>query len=83
MDVTPVWERRVRALRAHASQLGAGKGLSTYLTGPDFLAEVEARARVLGASIGARFGEGFRVRGPFGLHDARPLLDRASEEAPG
>jgi bacillithiol biosynthesis deacetylase BshB1 len=77
VDVTPVWERRVRALRAHASQLGSGEGQSTYLTGPDFLAEVESRARVLGASIGARFGEGFRVRGPFGLHDARPLLDRA------
>jgi bacillithiol biosynthesis deacetylase BshB1 len=83
VDVTPVWERRVRALRAHASQLGGGEGPSTYLSGPDFLAEVEARARVLGASIGARYGEGFRVRGPFALHDARPLLDRAGEEAPG
>jgi len=83
VDITPVWERRVRALRAHASQFGAGEGLSTYLTGPDFLAEVEARARVLGAAIGARYGEGFRMRGPLGLHDARALLDRATEEAPG
>ena len=83
VDVTPVWERRERALRAHASQLGAGEGLSTYLTGSDFLAEVEARARVLGASIGARYGEGFRVRGPFALRDARPLLDRGAEEPPG
>ena len=83
VDVTPVWDRRVRALRAHASQLGEGEGLSTYLTGTDFLAEVEARARVLGAAIGARYGEGFRVRGPFGLRDARPLLELASEEAPG
>ena len=83
VDVTPVWEQRVRAVRAHASQLGTGEGLSTYLTDTDFLAEVEARARVLGASIGARYGEGFRVRGPFGLHDARPLLDLAGEEAPG
>ena len=82
VDITPVWERRVRALEAHASQL-AGAGLSTYLTGPDFLAEVEARARVLGASIGVRYGEGFRHRGPLGLRDARPLLDRATEEAPG
>jgi bacillithiol biosynthesis deacetylase BshB1 len=83
VDVTPVWERRVRALRAHASQLGGGEGMSTYLTGPDFLAEVEARARVFGASIGVRYGEGFRVRGPLGLHDARPLLDQAGEDAPG
>ena len=83
VDITPVWDRRVRALQAHASQLGEGTGLSTYLTGPDFLAEVEARARVFGASIGARYGEGFRIRGPLGLHDARPLLDRATEEAPG
>jgi bacillithiol biosynthesis deacetylase BshB1 len=87
VDISPVWERRVRALAAHASQLavpgGPTPGASTYLTGPEFLAEVEARARVFGAAIGARYGEGFRVRGPLGLHDARPLLDRAAEEAPG
>jgi len=83
VDITPVWERRMEALRAHTSQVGSGPGLSTYLTAPDFLAEVEARARILGASIGARFGEGFRHRGPLGVRDARALLPEADQEAPG
>ena len=74
VDITPVWERRVAALAAHRSQLAGGAGPSTYLTSPDFPAEVEARARVFGAAIGVRFGEGFRSRGPLGVSDARALL---------
>jgi LmbE family N-acetylglucosaminyl deacetylase len=73
VDITPVWERRVAALRAHVSQI-EGEGPSTYLTDPGFLGEVESRARVFGASIGARFGEGYRARGPIAVRDARALL---------
>jgi len=74
VDVSPVWERRMSALRQHGSQLGQGSGPETYLTDPGFLAEVEGRARVLGSSIGVSFGEGYRVSGPIGIHDARALL---------
>lgn len=82
VDVSAVWERRAAALAAHRSQLdplatetGGGRvAASTYLTHPDFLAEVEARARSFGALIGARYGEGYRVRGPVAIHDARALI---------
>lgn len=74
VDVAPVWDRRLAALRCHRTQLGPGPGPETYLTDPDFLAEVEARARALGAAIGARFGEGYRMRGPVAIADARALL---------
>jgi bacillithiol biosynthesis deacetylase BshB1 len=74
VDVSAVWERRMTALRAHASQLGAGPGPATYLTSPGFLEEVEARARAWGAQIGARYGEGYRTRGPLAVSDARVLL---------
>ncbi|MFI5372117.1 MAG: bacillithiol biosynthesis deacetylase BshB1 [Candidatus Eisenbacteria bacterium] len=77
VDVSPVWERRVAALHAHASQLTPGGGPDTYLTHPDFLPEVEGRARHFGAMIGARFGEGYRTRGPLAVADARGLLDLA------
>jgi bacillithiol biosynthesis deacetylase BshB1 len=73
VDVTPVWERRMAALREHASQL-RGPGPDTYLTHPDFLSAVEARARTFGAAIGARYGEGYRVTGPLAVQDARLLL---------
>jgi bacillithiol biosynthesis deacetylase BshB1 len=75
VDITPVWEARVAAVKAHASQLDPAAGESTYLSAPGFLAEVEARSRVFGAAAGATFGEGYRSRGPLALRDARALLD--------
>jgi bacillithiol biosynthesis deacetylase BshB1 len=79
VDVSAVWERRVAALAAHQSQFpsaagGGGASPATYLTHPDFPAEVEARARSFGALIGARHGEGYRLRGPVAIHDARTLI---------
>jgi bacillithiol biosynthesis deacetylase BshB1 len=73
VDITPVWERRVRALAEHRSQIEA-EGPSTYLTAPGFLAEVESRARLHGAAIGTLFGEGYRTAGPLAVKDARGLL---------
>jgi LmbE family N-acetylglucosaminyl deacetylase len=81
VDVSAVWDRRCAALEAHRSQLGpagpepgAAQGAATYLTHPDFRAEVEARARGFGALIGAPFGEGYRLRGPVAIADARALI---------
>lgn len=74
VDVSEVWDRRVKALHAHASQLDPAAGPATYLSAPGFLEEIEARARLWGAQIGVRYGEGYRLRGALGLHDARALL---------
>lgn len=80
VDVTPVWERRQRALACHASQLDPARGPATYLTAAGFLESVEARARAWGASIGARYGEAYRVRAPLAIEDARALLARGDGE---
>jgi bacillithiol biosynthesis deacetylase BshB1 len=74
VDVSEVWERRQAALRAHASQLDPGAGPATYLTAPGFLEAVEARARAWGALAGVEHAEGYRVRGPLAVLDARALL---------
>ena len=81
VDIGPVWERRRRALEAHASQLDPAQGPSTYLTEPGFLAEVEGRARALGALIGATYGEGFRARGPLAVSDVGALLPARARSA--
>jgi N-acetylglucosamine malate deacetylase 1 len=78
VDVGAVWAKKSEAIRAHKSQLDSVEGPSTYLTRPDFLPEVEARARVWGASIGARYGEAYRSSGPIGIADARALLRGAA-----
>jgi len=83
VDVSATWERRMTALRAHASQLDAAAGPATYLTAPDFLGEVEARARHWGALIGARHGEAYRARGPIAMRDARSLLGGAHASTGG
>ncbi|MEO5988782.1 MAG: bacillithiol biosynthesis deacetylase BshB1 [Candidatus Eisenbacteria bacterium] len=74
VDVGAVWEQRMAALAAHRSQLDPDAGLSTYLTAPGFIEEVEARGRHYGALAGVRYGEGYRLRGPVVLRDARVLL---------
>jgi bacillithiol biosynthesis deacetylase BshB1 len=79
VDVSAVWERRMAALHAHRSQLDPAAGPQTYLTHPDFLAEVEGRARALGATIGARYGEGYRTFGPLGITDVRALIAQPPE----
>jgi len=77
VDVTSVWPLRVAALEAHRTQFDP-KGAATYLTHPDFLEEVEARARAWGAAIGARYGEAYLVRGPVPITDARALLPQGA-----
>ena len=74
VDISEVWEKRQAALRAHVSQLDPAAGPATYLTQPGFLEAVEARARAWGALAGVTHAEGYRVRGPLALLDARALL---------
>jgi N-acetylglucosamine malate deacetylase 1 len=81
VDITAVWDKRKAALAAHKSQLDPALGPSTYLTDPGFAGEIEARARVWGASIGVTYGEGYRMRGPVAVLDARSLLGRETEKS--
>ena len=74
VDVSEVWEQRMAALRAHASQLDPAAGEGTYLTASGFLEGVEARARAWGQHAGVTHAEGYRVRGPLAVTDARALL---------
>jgi hypothetical protein len=73
----------MQAVRAHRSQLDPAHGPTTYLTEPGFLDEIEARGRSLGALIGARYGEGYRLRGPVPVTDARALLPAGLEGGAG
>lgn len=76
VDVSPVWEDRIAAVRAYSSQFHnpeytpGDEEPETYISDPGFLTFVESRARLLGYRIGAEFGEGFLYhQGPFGVDD--------------
>lgn len=81
VDVSDVWDQRMKALLAYESQFHnpdykrASLESETYISNPDFLASVEARARTYGYPIGATFGEPFLYRnGPIGTKDLVSML---------
>jgi bacillithiol biosynthesis deacetylase BshB1 len=85
VDVTEVWEQRMRALYAFASQFhtpdadpDADDEPATYISNPTFGAFVEAQARTYGYRVGATFGEPLLYRhGPIGVDDLAAALGKS------
>lgn len=81
VDVSRVWDRKWRAVRAHESQFGP-EGRSRGPVDPGrFLQVVEAWATVHGAMIGVERGEAFHSSGPVPV-TSLPGLARLEGEAP-
>ncbi|HEV8481448.1 MAG TPA: bacillithiol biosynthesis deacetylase BshB1 [Candidatus Eisenbacteria bacterium] len=71
IDVSESFAAKRAALACYRSQFDArGGGVETRLSDPGFLDLVEARARVAGAVVEARYGEGFTYRGALRLTPA-------------
>ena len=72
VDIGPVWERKVEAVRCYASQLApahAGDRGEHFLFGADILGRMETRARAWGERIGVRYGEPLLPLGPLACAD--------------
>ncbi len=70
VDISSVWDRKMAAVAAYQSQfLPDGGEFETAISQPEFLRFIEARAIVLGAMIGAAYGEAFYLPGPVPLHE--------------
>ena len=76
VDVTEAWEDRMAAITAYRSQVynadykPADGEAQTFISNPEFLAWIEARARAWGYRVGATYGEPFVYRhGPIGITD--------------
>ncbi|HEX5131152.1 MAG TPA: bacillithiol biosynthesis deacetylase BshB1 [Candidatus Krumholzibacteria bacterium] len=75
VDVSAVYETKMRAIRAHASQVGSEDGLlPTPLTDPRFLGVVDARDRLSGRRVGVTYGEAFQLLTPVALADLDILV---------
>ena len=79
LDVGAVWDQRMAAVAAYASQFGSGEGDAvTAIGGEAFMDILSARATVHGALVGARRGEAYHCSGPVavaalpGLEGGRP-----------
>ncbi|MDX5437229.1 MAG: bacillithiol biosynthesis deacetylase BshB1 [Pontibacter sp.] len=76
VDVTPHWEQKMDTIRAFKSQFYNPNDTSpnTYISSPEFLDFVEARAKELGHSIGVTYGEGFTKERHLGVKNLFDLL---------
>jgi bacillithiol biosynthesis deacetylase BshB1 len=73
VDITAVHDKKVEAIRAFESQFYVPSynidEPQSYISSPDFLEFVIARAREMGHAIGVTFGEGFTTSRKLGVRD--------------
>jgi bacillithiol biosynthesis deacetylase BshB1 len=73
VDVTGVWETKLRAIAAFASQFTPAPGETGPLPLDRFREAVELSGRRHGQRIGVRYGEGFVTREPLAVDDVGAL----------
>jgi bacillithiol biosynthesis deacetylase BshB1 len=78
IDISDVFEQRMRSIEAYTTQFhnpeGENDGPRTYISTPDFLEAVKARARMFGKRIGVKYAEGFITEKKLGLRDLDSLI---------
>ena len=76
VDVTPYWEKKMETIRAFKSQFYNPNSTSpnTYISSPEFLGFIEARAKELGHAIGVNYGEGFTKERYIGVRNLFDLV---------
>jgi N-acetylglucosamine malate deacetylase 1 len=70
IDVTPYWDKKIESVLAYGSQFHNPDWEDepqTYISSPEFIQVIEARAREFGKSIGATYAEGFTSRKILGV----------------
>jgi LmbE family N-acetylglucosaminyl deacetylase len=76
VDITDHWEQKLETIRAFKSQFFDPENTApnTYISNPEFLPFIEARAREMGHKIGTTFGEGFTKERHLGVRSLFDLL---------
>jgi bacillithiol biosynthesis deacetylase BshB1 len=66
IDITAHWDQKEAAIRAFKSQFFDPNSVepASYISSPDFLNFIQARAMEMGHKIGVKYGEGFQKQGP-------------------
>jgi bacillithiol biosynthesis deacetylase BshB1 len=79
IDISDVFEMRMKAIEAYSTQFFTGENNGgdepqTYISTPDFLESIKARARMLGKRIGVKYAEGFISEKTIGIHNLDALV---------
>jgi len=69
IDVTEFWDKKMESVHAFSTQFfnPENDGEGTYISSPEFLMVIEARAREFGKYIGATYAEGFTSKKYLGV----------------
>ena len=77
VDITPYWDKKIESVLAYKSQFHNPDWEDepqTYISSPEFIQVVEARAREFGKSINVKFAEGFTSRKILGVDSLFDLV---------
>lgn len=76
VDISQYWEKKMQAIKAFQSQFynPDSSEPETFISSPEFMKLIEARAKEYGHSIGTEYGEGFTVNRNIGVKDITSLL---------
>lgn len=77
VDISEVFEQRMDSIKAYSTQFNSASeadGPQTYISTPDFLESVIARARMLGKRIGVKYAEGFVTEKKIGIRNLDALV---------
>lgn len=78
IDISEVFEQRMKSIEAYSTQFHTSSsptdGPQTYISTPDFLDSVIARARMFGKRIGVKYAEGFLTEKKIGIRDLDSLI---------
>lgn len=78
IDITDSFEQRMKAIEAYSTQFhtqeDGSTGPQTYISTPDFLESIRARARMFGKRIGVKYAEGFISEKSIGIRSLDALV---------
>lgn len=69
VDITAYWDTKINSIKAFKSQFFDPESIEpeSFISSPEFLDFIEARAKEYGHSIGVKYGEGFTVEKMIGV----------------
>ena len=78
VDISDVWEQRMEAVKAYRTQFlpDGSSDPQTYISSPEFMEALSARARLLGKRIGVKYAEGFVSKKSIGINNLDSLVLR-------
>jgi LmbE family N-acetylglucosaminyl deacetylase len=80
MDITPVFERKLQAIKAYATQFYNPEisGPETYISTPAFLETLISRHQILGKRVGVEYAEGFLSEKSIGIRSFDHLIHQVT-----